>query len=55
MNRMMQMMKLVKTADDAEAWVLAMNESVEAHNNRFGRKIDLSNAAALAIVKLIDI
>ena len=55
MNRMMQMVQLVKTADDGWAWMLAMNESVEEYNTRLGRKIGSVDAACNAIDELIDI
>ena len=55
MNRMMQMVQLVKTADDDWAWMLAMNESIKEYNSRLGRKIGSVNAAAIAIEELIDI
>ena len=55
MNRMMQMVLLIKTADDGWAWMLAMNESIEEYNNRLGRKIGSVDAACNAIDELIDI
>lgn len=55
MNRMMQMVQLIKTADDGWAWMLAMNESIEEYNNRLGRKIGSVDAACNAIDELIDI
>ncbi len=55
MNRMMQMNLLTETADDAWAWVLAMNESIEAYNRRLRREIGSVDAAVLAIWELIDI
>lgn len=55
MNRMMQMVQLIKTADDDWAWMLAMNESVEEYNTRLGRKIGSVDAACNAIDELIDI
>jgi hypothetical protein len=55
MNRMMQMMKQIVTADDCWAWMLAMNESVEEYNTRLGRKIGSVDAACNAIDELIDI
>ena len=55
MNRMMQMVQLVHTADDGWAWMLAMNESIEEYNNRLGRKIGSVDAACNAIDELIDI
>ena len=55
MNRMMQMVRLVQTADDDWAWMLAMNESVGEYNSRLGRKIGSVGAAANAMGKLIDI
>ena len=55
MNRMMQMVQLIQTADDGWAWMLAMNESIEEYNNRLGRKIGSVDAACNAIDELIDI
>ena len=55
MNRMMQMVQLVKTANDDWAWMLTMNESVEEYNTRLGRKIGSVDAACNAIEELIDI
>ena len=55
MNRMMQMVQLVQTADDDWAWMLAMNESIEEYNSRLGRKIGSVDAACNAIDELIDI
>lgn len=55
MNRIMQMNLETVTADDAWAWILAMNESVEAYNRRLGREIGTVDAAVLAIGELIDI
>ena len=55
MNRMMQMVQLVKTADDDWAWMLAMNESIEEYNTRLGRKIGSPDAACNAIKELIII
>ena len=55
MNRMMQMVQYVRTADDGWAWMLAMNESIGEYNGRLGRKIGSVNAATNAIEELIDI
>lgn len=55
MNAMMQMNQLVETADDAWAWMLAMNENVEEYNKRLGRKIGSVKAATIAIDELIRI
>ena len=55
MNRMMQMVQLVQTADDDWTWMLAMNESVEEYNTRLSRKIGSVDAAANAIDELINI
>ena len=54
MNRMMQMMLEIGTADDGWAWMLAMNESVEMYNARLGRKIGSPELAMAAIGDLID-
>ena len=55
MNRMMQMVQLVQTADDDWAWMLAMNECIKEYNTRLGRKIGSVDAACNAIDELIDI
>ena len=55
MNRMMQMVQLIETADDDWAWMLAMNESIEEYNTRLGCKIGSVDAACSAIDELIDI
>lgn len=55
MNRMMQMVQLVETADDDWAWMLAISESVKEYNHRLGRKIGSVDAACNAICELIDI
>ena len=55
MNRMMQMVQLVQTADDDWAWMLAMNESIKEYNTRLGRKIGSVDAACNAIDELINI
>ena len=55
MNRMMQMVQQIETADDDWAWMLAMNESVKEYNARLGRKIGSIDAACNAIDELIDI
>ena len=55
MNRMMQMVQSVQTADDDWAWMLAMNESIKEYNTRLGRKIGSVDVACNAIDELIDI
>ncbi len=55
MNRMMQMVQLIETADDDWAWMLAMNESIEEYNTRLDRKIGSVDAACNAIDELMDI
>ena len=55
MNRMMQMVQLIETADDDWAWMLAMNETIKEYNTRLGRKIGSVDAACNAIDELIDI
>ena len=55
MNRMMQMVQLIETADDDWAWMLAMNECIEEYNTRLGRKIGSVDAACNAVDELIDI
>lgn len=54
MNRMMQMMFEIDTADDAWAWMLAVDESVGMYNTRLGRKIGLPELAMAAIGGLTD-
>ncbi len=55
MDRMMLMVELIQTADDAWAWVLAMNESIEQCKGCFGHKTGSVDAAELAIEEQIDI
>ena len=55
MNRMMNMVQLIQTADDCWAWTLAMNESVVEYNSRLDRKIGSVDAACKAIETLINI
>lgn len=55
MNRMMQTMRLISTADDAWAWMLAMNGYVKEYNSRLERKIGSTEAATRAMEELISI
>lgn len=55
MNRMMQMMPLIADADDAWAWMLAMNESVDIYNHRIGRKMGSVNEAIDDMGDLINV
>ena len=55
MNRMMQMMSAIRTADDCWAWMLAMNDYIQEYNARLGRKIGASDTACNAIKELITI
>ncbi len=55
MNRMMLMVELIQTADDAWAWVLAMNESIEECKGCLGHNTSSVDAAVLAIEEQIDI
>jgi len=55
MNRMLLMVELIQTADDAWAWVLAMNESIEECKDCPRHKIGSVDAAVLAIKEQIDI
>lgn len=55
MNRMMQMVQLVQTADDDWAWMLAMNESVEVYNENRGCEPEHIDAALADIERLIEI
>lgn len=54
MNRMMLMVELIRTADDAWAWMLAMNESIEECRGCLGHKTDSVDAAVLTIEEQID-
>jgi hypothetical protein len=54
MNRMMQMVQLVKTPTDDWAWMLAMNESIEEYNRRLGRKTGSVEIASMAIEELAN-
>ena len=40
MNRMMQTVQYVKTAEDAVAWTLALNEDVKEYGRRIDRRIN---------------
>ena len=56
MNRMMQSVQYVRTAEDAIAWTLALNEDVKEYGRRIDRRIHdrrAEDAAALAIEDLI--
>ena len=56
MNRMMQSVQYVRTAEDAIAWTLALNEDVKEYGRRIDRQIHerrAEDAAALAIENLI--
>ena len=56
MGRMMQTVQLVHTAEDAVAWVLALNKNVTEYNHRIDRRIDdklAEDAATMAIEHLI--
>lgn len=58
MNRMMQTVQNVQTAEDGIAWVLALNENVLEYSKRIDRRIyedRAEDAAARAIEDLIDI
>ena len=55
MNRMMQMMRTIQTAEDCWAWMLAMRESIEEYNSRLGRKHGSAEAAMMAIDELISV
>ena len=55
MNRMMQMMRTIQTAEDSWAWMLAMRESIEEYNSRLGRKHGSAEAAMMAIDELISV
>ena len=54
MNRMMQMVQYVKTAEDAWGWMMAMNCCVKEYNLRLERHTGSLKAALLAIEELID-
>lgn len=56
MNRMMQTVQYVKTAEDAVAWTLALNEDVKEYGRRIDRRINdrrAEDAAAQAMEDLI--
>ncbi len=56
MNRMMQTVQYVKTAEDAVAWTLALNEDVKEYGRIINRRIHdkrAEDAASLAIENLI--
>ncbi len=58
MNRMMQTIQNVHTAEDGIAWVLALNENVLEYSRRIDRRIyerQAEDAATVAIEYLIDI
>lgn len=58
MNRMMQSVQYVRTAEDAIAWTLALNEDVKEYGRRIDRRIHdrrAEDAAALAIENLINV
>lgn len=58
MNRMMQTVQSVRTAEDGIAWVLALDENVLEYSRRIDRRIyedRAEDAAARAIEDLIDI
>lgn len=58
MNRMMHTVQYVRTAEDAIAWALALNENVSEYRRRIDRKIldtRAEDAAILAIENLISI
>ena len=58
MNRMMQSVQYVRTAEDAIAWTLALNEDVKEYGRRIDRRIHdrrAEDAAALAIEDLISL
>lgn len=55
MNRMMQMVQMIQTADDGWAWMLAMDECIVEYNSRLGRKLGSAEAAMMAIDGLISI
>ena len=58
MNRMMQSVQYVRTAEDAIAWTLALNEDVKEYGRRIDRRIyerRAEDAASLAIENLITL
>ena len=54
MNRMMQMYCSVETPEDAWAWLLAMDETVDEYNSRLGRRGGAMDIAMKAIENLIS-
>lgn len=58
MNRMMQSVQYIRTAEDAIAWALALNENVKEYGIRIDRRIldtRAEDAAMLAIENLISV
>ncbi len=55
MNRMMQMVQMVDSAEDGWAWALAMNDCVDKYNEWLGRRAGSAKTATLAIEELINI
>lgn len=58
MNRMMQTVQYIRTAEDAIAWALALNEDVKEYGRRIDRRIHqrrAEDAAALAIENIIGL
>ncbi len=54
MNRMMQMLQYVETADDGWAWMLAMNDCISEYNKHIEHEEGSIQNATLAIENLID-
>lgn len=58
MSRMMETMRMIRSADDGIEWALAINENVKEYSRRIDRKIyeeDAEDAAATAITHLMNI
>ena len=55
MNRMMQTVSKIRTADDCWEWMLAMKDNIQEYNARLGRKIGSVDAACNAINELMKI
>lgn len=54
LNRMMQTVQEIRTAEDAYAWALMMRDCVRKYNNRMGKKIGSVNLAIKSMRELVD-
>lgn len=53
MQRMMDMMRMIETAEDALAWSRAMDESINEYNRRIGRNFNGGRDLALESIRLL--